>query len=179
MNTGKIATLLVGVVVAMLVVIGITMYVTYTNKYTTLKNQYEAQVSVDKAIYDETWKVIQTQAEVSDQYATKFKENYTAIMTSRNYGGELMKWVTENNPNFSPELYSKLMNSIESLRAKFTTNQKHLIAIHKELKDLTGLFPSNVFLSGRTVPDLVLVTSEKTDETFSTKRENDVQLFKK
>lgn len=179
MNTGKILTLLFGVSIVIIAVIGITMHFTYENKYVTLTNLYSAQVEVDKAIFDETWKVIQTQAEVSDQYATKFKENYQAIMSSRNYGGELMKWVTESNPNFSPELYSKLMNTIESLRARFTTNQQHLIAIHKEIKDLTMLWPSSMFVGGKTVPDLVVITSEKTDTIFRSGQENDVKLYSK
>ncbi|NJO62635.1 MAG: hypothetical protein HC836_31720 [Richelia sp. RM2_1_2] len=103
------------------------MYISYDNRYVELKNGYEAQVAQDQIVYDEMWKIIQQQAGVTENYSESFRKNYKEIMQSRNYGGELMKWITESNPNFSTAMYEKLMVSIETYRTKFTTVQTKLI----------------------------------------------------
>lgn len=157
--------------------IGVTMYFSYNNKYVSLRNMYDAQLEKDKITYDEVWKVIKQQAGVSEKYSEDFRKNYQAIMSSRNYGGEMMKWITESNPNFTPDLYSKLMTTIEVQRANFTANQTKLIAIHKELKDITMKFPSSIFLSGREVPEITLVTSTQTEQVFSTQKDDSVKVF--
>jgi hypothetical protein len=174
----KLFAILGGAGLLTLLITSVVLYISYTNDYTRLNNQYEAQVSVDQAVYDEVWKTIKQQAGVSEKYSEDFRKNYKEIMASRNYGGELMKWVQESNPNFTPDLYSKLMNTIESQRAKFTTNQKKLISIHKEMKDLTQLFPGSIFLGSKQVPELALVTSTQTEQVFGTHKEDSVELFK-
>lgn len=158
-------------------VIGVTMYFSYSNKYVSLKNQYEAQLDKDRITYDEVWKVIKQQAGVSEKYSEDFRKNYQAIMSSRNYGGEMMKWITEQNPTFTPDLYQKLMTTIEVQRANFTANQTKLIAIHKEIKDLVMQFPSSLFVGGREIPQLTLVTSTQTEEVFKTQKDDSVKVF--
>jgi hypothetical protein len=166
-------------IVAFLGVAGILMYYSYSNKYITLKNLYEAQVEDDKNIFDEVWKVIKGQAGVSEQYATKFKENYQAIMSARNYGGEMMKWITEANPNFTPEMYVKLQSTIEAQRAKFATAQRKMISYHMEIKNAVQLFPGSLFIGNREIPELKLVTSTKTENAFQTGKDDDSDPFSK
>lgn len=156
-------------------------YFIYDNKYVTVNNIYEAQIEQDKLIQDQMWKVIQQQAGVSEKYSDDFRRNYHDIMSARNYGGEMMKWITEQNPTFDPSLYSKLMNTIEAQRTKFTTVQSKLISIHNELKNLLTLFPSRIFLvtiGGHILPELKIVTSSRTDKAFETGKDDDVDLFK-
>jgi hypothetical protein len=64
----------------------VALYFSYNNDYIRLKNQYEAQVAVDKAIYDEVWKVIKQQAGVSEKYAGDFKEIYKGLGRSKPNG---------------------------------------------------------------------------------------------
>lgn len=173
----KLTALLFVLTTIALGVVGVTMYFSYNNRYVEYKNLYEAQLSKDKVVYDEVWKVIKQEAQVSEKYSEDFRKNYQAIMASRNYGGELMKWITEANPNFSPDLYSKLMNTIEAQRATFTSNQTRLISIHKELKDLTQKFPGDLFLAGRGVPELQIVTSTQTEAVFATNKDDSVKVF--
>jgi hypothetical protein len=71
------------------------------------------------------------------------------------------------------------MNTLESQRAKFTDNQKKLIAIHKELKDLTTTIPGRWFVGGRPIKEPRLVTSTRTDKAFDTGKDDDVDLFPK
>lgn len=158
----------------------VIFYYSYDSQYITLNNQFEAQVSQDKLVYDEVWKVIKQQAQVSDQYADKFKEIYVQMMDARyETGGVAMKWIKEQNPSFTPEMYSKLMNTIESQRAKFTSVQSKLITIHQEIKNLVTLAPSRFFVGGRPIPDLKLVTSTRTEKVFVDGKDDDVDVFNK
>lgn len=175
----KIFGILAALFVGTLLIVGVALYFSYNNDFTRLENQFKAQEEVDKAFFDEMWKTIKQQAGVSEKYSEDFRKNYKDIMASRNYGGELMKWITESNPNFTPDLYSKLMNTIEVKRAEFTNNQKKLISIHKELADLKLIFPGSLFLSGRTIPDLNIVTSSQTEAVFKTHKDDDIELFEK
>jgi hypothetical protein len=159
----------------------VVMYFTYDNKYVTLNNLYEAQVAQDKLVHDEMWKILQQQAGVTENYSESFNKNYTNIMNSRNYGGEMMKWITESNPTFDTKLYDKLMTSIEVYRTKFTMVQSKLISIHNEMKNLLTLFPSRFFVAtigGHVLPELNIVTSSRTDGAFVTGKDDDTKLFK-
>jgi len=175
----KLFAILFTVVIFTVASLGIFLYISYNNQYVRLKNQYDAQVSVDKAIHDEMKKVIFGQAKVSEKYSSDFENIYTEIMDARykEGSGKMMQWITESNPNLDPSLYKQLMNTIESQREKFTNNQKKLISIHKELKDLIGVFPATLFLGGKDVPELKIVTSAETEKVFINGKDDNANPF--
>lgn len=177
----KLALILV-LAFAFLGVTALVMYFSYDNKYVTLNNLYEAQISQDKLIHDEMWKILQQKAGVSENYAESFNKNYTNIMDARyKTGGEMMKWITESNPNFDVALYKDLSTSIEVYRTKFTMVQTKLVSIHNEMKNLLTLFPSRIFVAsigGHILPELNIVTSTRTDGAFVTGKDDDTKLFK-
>lgn len=160
----------------------VVAYFVYDNKFVLTKNEYEAQVEKDKLIHDEMWKIIQQQAGVTSNYAESFTKSYKEIMNARNYGGEMMKWIQESNPNFDASMHKQLMTSIETYRTKFTVVQTKLVSIHQELKNQLTLFPSRLFLvtiGGHTLPELNIVTSSRTGNAFLTGEDNEVDLFEK
>ena len=173
----KKGLILGSIIIAFLGIVLVMQFISYHNTWTDKKNLYEEQLEVDKIIYDEVWKVIKQQAGVTEKYAEDFKNVYVDLMEARNYGGEAFKWIQEQNPTFSQDMYMKLMNTIEAQRAKFTVNQKRLISIHKELKNLKEKFPSSLFVGGRELPELITITSTKTEKTFESGKEDDVELF--
>ena len=182
MKTGT----LIGLGVAAVLIIGIVIWAiglsnTYNKKFVTGKAfQQNAEV-----VFDNTWKKIQQQAGVADQYKTGFKEIYVEMMNAR-YAGDsasgketLMKWITESNPTFDIGLYKTLMNTIEGSRNEFTMEQKKLIDIDRELKSMKVTFPNSIILGGKADLEIVLVTSSKTEEAYKTGKDDDVDLFKK
>ena len=180
---GKLVGSILGVVllgVIGLAVLGVIMYFQYSNQEIGLRNQLQAQQKVNEAVFDQVWKVLSQQAGVADKHKDSFKEIYVDVMNARgtNKGGEFMKWVTESNPQFDGKLFEKLMVSIEAQRSIFTNEQKKLIDLSRAHNDLLQKAPSSFFLSSRLPVEIKIVTSSKTEETFATGKEDDVELFK-
>ena len=91
----------------------------------------------------------------------------------------MFKWIQEQNPNFSVELYKNLDDAIEGQREEFAMVQKRLIDIKREHQLLRQKFPSSLFVGGRPELEIQIVTSTKTEETFKSGKEDSVNLFGK
>lgn len=182
---GKVSIALISILTAVGLVISVgliilVMYFSISNQEISLRNQAVAQQKANEVIFDKVWKTIQQVAQVADQSKEAFKEIYFGIMQER-YDGEakgapLFKWIQEQNPTFSLELYSKLADAIEANRAEFARVQNRLIDIKREHENLRKMFPGSLFISGRQELDIKIVTSIKTEEAFRTGKDDDVSL---
>lgn len=179
---GKLG-IVIGIVAVFVVgVLGVS-FVQYSNTEIRLRNQIDAQQEANKTVFDQTWKIIQQQAGVASEYKDSFREVYGEIMQERysnKRGGALFSWIHEHNPEFDSSLFAKVMSSIEVQRTQFTAVQKRLIDLKREHDDMLEVFPSSLFLAvaGRQPVNIQIVTSTKTEETFKTGTEDDVDLFK-
>jgi hypothetical protein len=172
--------LLVGGIAAFcIILIPLLMYTSYNNSEVRLRNQVVAQQKVNETVFDNTWKILQQQAGVANEHKNAFKDIYGDLMHGRydNGGGEMMKWVQEHNPQFDGRLYQQLMTSIEAQRTIFTREQAKLIDLKREHDNLRQTIPSNLFVGSRAAVEIKVVTSDKTDQTFQTGQENNVDLF--
>lgn len=152
-----------------------------SNTEIELREQAVAQQENNKNIYQKVWTVIKQKAQVTDKYAEDFKGIYAGLMDSR-YKGDVgdnpsFKWIHEQNPQLSVEMYKELGDSIGGLRAEFAMVQARLIDIKREHDVLRKRFPSSLIVGSRAELDVVIVTSQKTKETFALGEENDVDLF--
>ena len=170
-----------------------------SNSEIKLKNRGNAQQESCAAYFDKVWKILQQQAQVTDQYKDGFKEIYTGLMEGRyandgqGQGKEtFMKWIQESNPTFSPALYEKLMASIEGQREGFFIEQQKLIDIDREHKNMCQTFPNSMVVgkrheigyqedeNGKVIKKgITIIKSLKTDDVYKSGQENDVELFKK
>lgn len=179
MKKNTIVLLVCAGLVALMAFIYIGMRFSYRNAEVSLRNLAKAQQEQNKVIYDKTWKTISQRAQITDKYEQAFKDIYSRIMDAR-YKDEnlLFKFVTEQNPTLSPDLYRELADAVESNRLEFANVQKRLLDIKREHDNLRMRFPGSWFVGDR--PELVLqiVTSTKTEKTFATGKEDDIQLFK-
>ena len=160
--------------------IGIGMYVSYNNKYTTMKNLIAAKQTDIENNYDALWKIISQQAQVTDQYKDSFKEIYIGIMDARYSAGDgtLMKWITEANPNFDSSLFQTLMVSIEANRKEFMNKQTHLIDMHREITNLQTVIPSKFFVPTTPI-EIKIITSSKAKRNLESGVDDEVDLFGK
>lgn len=155
-------------------------YFSVNNQDAELRNKYKSQEQVCQAFYDVMFKTIKQQAQVSDQFASKFKEIYQPLMEGRYAGKDqnvLFKMITEDNPKFTPELYSKLMVTIEAKRVEFFNEQVSLTSIWNEHENLLTKVPSKWFVSNSEHIKHQVVTSTITENVYKNKKDDDVDLF--
>lgn len=181
------------VVIGLLIFMGGCTAITWvskSNKEIKLRNEVTAQQDACEAVFDNMFKSIAQIAEVADVKMEKskeaFKEIYPALIEGRyngEKGGALMKWVTESNPQFdlnaAGSLYDKLANVIEAKRNEFFTEQKKLLSLNNQHKNILQTWPGSWFLAGRDTIPIIIITSAKTKEVYSTGEENDISVFKK
>jgi len=180
--------IITGIIAVFLGVIGIGMYVSYSNNEISKRNQIEAQQEVCKANFDKMFKVIAQTAQVSDRFMNEakeaFKEIYIPLMEGRysnERGGSLMSWVTESNPQFdmkaTGDLYKQLQRVIEANRQEYFLEQKILIDMHRDHKTYIERIPASFFVGSRESVEITIITSEQTEKTYSTGQENNINLF--
>jgi hypothetical protein len=172
---------LVGVfIVVAIAAIAAVIFFELSNKEIDLRSQFDAQAKANTVIYDKVWKTIQQKAQIKADYAGDFKKIYTDIMNARyqgdSKGAPLFKWIQEQNPTFSIDLYKDLSQTIEAQRAEFARVQNRLIDIKREHDNLLNKAPSCWFLGSRKPLVLNIVTSSKTENTFATGKEDDISL---
>jgi hypothetical protein len=83
----------------------------------------------------------------------------------------MFKLITEDNPAFTPELYAKLMTSIEANRKAFEFEQKKLISMNQVHTDFVTTFPGSIL--GKEVIEIKLVTSARTKNAYETGEDNE------
>ena len=155
-------------------------YFSYNNREITLRTQAEAQRGKIEGVYDKMWKVIQQKAQVSNEYKDAFTEIYPAIMDGRysaENDGSLMKWVTEQNPNFDTSLYKDLMQSIEVLRTEFQKSQERMLDIIREHTTLCTTYPAKWFISNKTQIEYTIISSTKSKVVMDTSIDDDINIF--
>lgn len=156
----------------------------FHNTEVGLRSQYEAKIDANKADFDNTWKTISQVAQVPAKYKDDFQSVYEHYMQARSGGntgeGALLSFLTEAVPQYDgKELYAKVQNVVEAKREGWTTRQKELRDIKREHDVLLRTFPGafyNIFLGREELP-VVLVTSSRTEESFTTGQDEGVELF--
>lgn len=184
MKSKTIITLISVGVVALAILTVVLSGVGAVNRHVELCNLAAAQEKANQIIYDEVWKVLQQKAGILEKFADDFKSVYGAIMDARYAGekngpGPTFKWIQEHNPSFTPEMYKDLSVAIESYRGKFSRVQQKLVDIKREDDNLRMKIPTCWFVGNKPEIKITIVTSSKTERTFETGKEDDIDLFKK
>lgn len=181
MTPGKIFAAFFTVLLFVGIMFGASL-VSFSNVEIDLRSNYEAKTDANKADFDAMWKIISQTAQVPEQYKNGFAEVYGKIMEARyneEAGGTLMRWIQEQNPQFDSSMYARIQTVVEGQRTSFATRQKELRDVKREHDKLLRQFPGalyNVFL-GRDELPVVLVTSDKTEKSFETGKDDSVNLF--
>jgi hypothetical protein len=170
-----------GVLVALVIIFGV-MWMSAVNAEARARNAFNAQAKVNESSFDKMWKVIKGQAEVSETERESFRKTYTEIMNSTKGvagQGQLASFFTQAKIDVSPELYSKLMTSIEAQRGSFHRDQQHLLKLKQQHDNIRTTMPSSFFVGSKPELEVKIVTSGKTQEAFSTGEDNDSGVFSK
>lgn len=152
------------------------------NTASTLKNQYEAKVKANEAVFDNMWKKISQSSQVTDAQKNALKEVFIGYAQARSGGGpntaSFINAVREAVPKVDVKIFTQLMNVITGSRDEWTANQIALVDISREYNLMLVKFPGNILLKlfGFQKIDPKVITSGRTEAAFSTGKDDDVGL---
>lgn len=179
-NTGIIIGLIV--TFAILAIVYFTVKVNIISKEKTLRIRTEKQEKVASIVFDDMWKIIKKQAKVPEHFKNDFKDLIVADNTTT-YGDKglqingFMSTIQKTNPAFTPDMYNKLMQTIESEMKRFEREQTALIALSEAHDELLVTPLGEWFLDGIQPVEYKLITSGKTKEAYQTGEDNDTDVF--
>lgn len=146
----------------------------------SLRNQFNAQLDVNEASFDKTWKIIQQNSQVTQKERETFAKTYTEIMEAKQGiagNGSLASFLTESKVELSDDAYLRLMSTIESQRESFFRDQKKLAQIKQQHDNSRTTPVMKIFNGGKPELEMIIVSSDKSKEALTTGQENDVDLF--
>lgn len=149
------------------------------NEFVALEKGLEAQYKQNQNSYDKMYKTVVETANVQERYSKDFKTTYDSMMTGRyGEGGSkaVFQMITESNPQLDPSVYKQLQQLIESNRESFKADQQSLLDKKRVYETKLGQFPHGFVAKFMGFPRIDLskidiVTSERTEKTFETKKD--------
>lgn len=162
-----------------LVVAGIGQYNTAKN----LRLAYEAKEKANTASFDNMFKTIAQTSQIPGEKAKQVKGILEVYVSGRggNDAGKVVTMIREAVPNIELPEYGQLMNIITGARNTWTRNQEEIVNVANEYnKYITDVGPVRsivVMIAGFEKVDPKVITSDKTEEVFTTQKDNDVKLF--
>lgn len=184
MSTGTKVVLGVLTVMVLTGVIALTSLMGIYNNCVSLEQTLEAQYKQNQNSYDKMYKTLVEMAGVKDSYAQDFKNIYDGLMKGR-YGNDgsnqLFKMITESNPTLDSSVYKQLQQAIESNRGSFSADQKTLLDKKQVYQSFLNQVPGGLIAKFMGFPKIDLakidiVTSDKTDKAFETKKDEPMNL---
>ena len=169
-------------VFAGLVLVVALTWMSANNREVSLRNAITAKQQANQATFDNMWKQIKSAAEVTDAQKNALKEIFVEHAQARSGGGSdkaIVKWLQESVPNVDTTVFTNLQNIIVGARNSFTSDQVALLDLKREHDNVLTVFPSSLFVGGRSHIDVQIVTSEKTERTFASGKDDDVKVFSK
>lgn len=181
-NSTIIKLALVGLLVTVMFVVG-GNFVSFSNTEIEIHNTFDQKIKERTAFYDKMYKIIAQQSQIAVKNDESFRENVNAIMSNRKDSQQLfMKFVVESNPNANysevSKLYETLSRSIEAQREGFFNEEKVLMDVERQHRNLTQKFPGsfyNYFLD-RQALKYEPIQSSLTQGVMKTGIDNEVKL---
>lgn len=177
-STQLIVLGLIGVFVLFLIIIG-AVWVSTSNNEVRLRNSITAKQRDNASELDNMQKKIGQTAQVTQEQARALKELVVGYAASRTVqdSGKFATLVREAVPTLDQSTYKELMRIITSSRDAFTMRQKELLDLKREHDNVRTTFPGSLIVGGRPEITVVIVTSERAEESFRTGKDDDTTLF--
>lgn len=160
-------------------------YVGFSNDANGFEADIKAKYDNNRNVYDNGWKKVKEVAQVPDMQVEALQKIYATALQSR-YGtggsAALFQFIREQNPNLDQTTFLKIQQDIESFRMEFQSNQTGLVSRRQAYERFLTATTSGRFynmLGHYPHIDLTkfdIVTSEKTEQDFTTKKAEPLKL---
>lgn len=167
-------------------------YVGFRNDANRYEQDIVAQYEQTQNVYDNGWKAVVEVAQVPKMQEQNYKDLYDGVMKGR-YGANgsqaFLQFIKEQNPTLSDETYTKIQRTIETFHANFEASQQDLIAKKQSYRVLITATTASLFYNGiggfphirvgiptGAQDDYAIVTSDKTQTDFKTKKAEPLKL---
>ena len=121
--------------------------VDFKNQSVSFEQTIKAQVEDMGAKYNEYFTKVKEVAQVPKQQMSTLKEFYDTLVTGRKTNGEMMKWISESNPEINQDTFVELQRIISAGRESIYSIQKRHIDTVREYNTFINVFP-NSFING-------------------------------
>ena len=128
-------SILAAIIVGVIVVFALSFvfsYISWSNEALKFEADIPAQYQQMQNVYDNGWKQVMEENQISDKYASQIKDIFQGVMTGR-YGDNgskaIFQLIHEDNPKVDPSLLKKVQESIERFHAEFQGSQTKIIAL--------------------------------------------------
>ena len=204
MKTSTKVLIGVGVLFVVLAISLFSSGYSWYSEANSLTASIEAQAQNTQNYYDNMWKKVKEEAQVTDAYATKFKETWMGVTGARygeNGSQAGFQWIKEANPSLSSATFERLRVTIETGRNEFRGAQEDMIDRQRKLRAMLGTPGAKAFWSwmfdfprvytfddnlidndkdGKiTVLDIRILTSQKTKQDFAKGEADELDVFTK
>ncbi len=174
--------LIIGVGVLVAIMIVVFSVIGKLNAENALSQTIVAKQRDNQSEYDNMWKKISQVAQVTTAQKEALKEiimGYAEARTGTGSKGAIMSWIQESVPNVDTSTFNNLQNIITSSRDSFTMRQKELLDLSREHNTMLGQIPWGSILKamGRNEIEVTIVTSTRTDESFKSGKDDEVNVF--
>ena len=131
-------------------VVGVTLFMYdmgIDNKEMALRERFKGQDKICMTSYDNMYKVISQDAQVTDKYASDFKDIFAQISDNLMGDEAMLKVVAGFNPQLDPSAYKELMTTIKTERAKFKRAQDICIDVSRAYATYIKTKPQTWFIN--------------------------------
>lgn len=178
------ALLVTGVVVAGIVGILVTSYISAYNTANRMETGIEAAWTDNKNVLAQYSNRVAESAQIPAMQRDDLTQVVTAALDAR-YGEEgsqaMFQWIQEQNPQIDSTVYTQLQRTIEAGRIDFAAAQTRLIDQKRVYQTALGSFWTGTIMGVAGFPrkdldEYNIVTNVRTEQSFETGTEEAIQL---
>ena len=132
----------------------------YNHKEQLLRNEAEAHRKILEGTYDRIWLNIKHRAGIQESFRRDFNNIYPDLLDRSINNEKFVNWILDCNPDFDPQEYVPLLESIALDREKFVNHQLRMMSLIKEHRLLLTSMPSKWFIRDKSAINYIPIDTE-------------------
>jgi hypothetical protein len=114
----------------------------YNKREKAMRDESEAHRKILEGTYVRIWQNIKQRCGISEEYRRKFDIIYPDIISQSLDNEQFIDWILDCNPDFDPQEYVPLLESIAFEREKFVKHQYRMMELINEHRKLVTHKPA-------------------------------------